>query len=115
MTDLEWMEFKAEVIGKLDLLISKIAPSSTGAHTQFGPAGQTPLEPNVAVKSYYYDMINKGGAESFALQIRQREPGWPESKPGSITYNCWSREKAGDAIADMIEEFKAAYPDLFVK
>jgi len=75
-----------------------------------------PLEPNAPPpKVYEYDMNRYGGAEKFAIQIKQREPGWPESNSKDIRFNCWSREKAGDAVADMIQAFKDDHPELFKK
>ena len=114
MTDTQF----AEIMQAMEVMNAKLDKLSAPKVPTLLPTGnQAPLVPNPPemAKVYYADMQRFGGPEAFARQIRQREGGWPDSKPASMSYNCWSREKAGDAVADMIQAFKNDYPDLFKK
>lgn len=98
----------ADIKGKLDFIIDVLTKPK--AQTPFGYTVSIPEGP--PKKQWEIELERKGWTkEVFAKQIKQREPGWPESLVS--VEGCWSEEKGGKPLADMIAQFKADNPELF--
>ena len=97
MDALQYAEFK--------MLLTKILAQTGKKAPTLLPSGKIPT-------SWEVVLLEKGWTkEQFAVQIKQREPGWPESDIN--IEGCWSEANAGKATADMVALFKKDNPDLF--
>lgn len=85
---------------KLDILILRTAPKQTSS--QFGSTVVS-----APVKSYAAMLAKYGTPEAFAIAVKEREKGWPESIE-SIATGGWDERQE-------VIDFKADYPELFVR